>query len=434
MIPPRDTSTNDHVGDLLPAFINGTLDADAAMRVRGHLDRCAGCREELSEWEAIATATQVFADRQQVDAPALNGLWAEIEPSTPHRPGNGMLPHSAHARDAVRQGIADSSRHARARQTRRTPMSTTTIPTTRPRFALPAWTRHLRGVSTALLIAVIITLAVAAWGLSGIGGNDGNGGGDEPNGNFAAVPASTGEANMAGTPVTNMAGVACTVEPMTRDELIAHFQAANVATEPAYELYEQPREPSPEEAEAIGQTYREWQACMLMGNGGLQAMRFQSPWFTANTAGLFLDPSLSDTHRPISDEEIESFVDGLFDDTIPTPDVDGQFVIQAYPTASAEDSAASAGSGGSLPWYPTPALTPASVSSDGTPDVSVRWSPINPVISAEDIVITGPDTARVPGYIIDQRTGNVVQGTMVTYTFVNFDGQWLLDSYTDEAG
>src|SRR5690606_17310377 len=101
----------------------------------------------------------------------------------------------------------------------------------RPRFALPAWTRHLHGVSTGLLIAVIVALSVAAWGLNGIGGN---GGGDEPNGNFAAVPGSTGAANIASTPVTNMVGVACTVEPMTRDELIAHLQAANVATEPEY--------------------------------------------------------------------------------------------------------------------------------------------------------------------------------------------------------
>ena len=433
MIPPRDTSTDDHVGDLLPALINGTLDPETAMRVRGHLDRCTACREELTEWEAIATATQVFADRQQPTAPALDDVWAEIEPNTPHRPGNGTLSRSAQARAAVRQGITDSSWRDPALQSRRTTMSTTTLPTTRPRFALPAWTRHLHGVSTGLLIAVIVALSVAAWGLNGIGGN---GGGDEPNGNFAAVPGSTGAANIASTPVTNMVGVACTVEPMTRDELIAHFQAANVATEPEYALYEQPREPSPEESEAIVQTYLEWQACVLMGNGGLQAMRFQSPWLTANTSGLFLDPSQSSTHRPISDEAIEAFVDGLFDEPIPTPEVAGQSEIQPYPTASAGDSAASSGAGyaqaGNLPGHPTPALAPAS--SDGTPGVSVRWSPMDPIISAEDIVITGPDTARVPGYTVDQRTGNVVQATKVTYTFVEVDGQWLLDSYTDEAG
>lgn len=273
MNPPRDTSTNDHVGDLLPAFINGTLDADAAMRVRGHLDRCAGCREELSEWEAIATATQVFADRQQVDAPALNGLWAEIETSTPHRPGNGMLPHSAHARDAVRQGIADSSRHARARQTRRTPMSTTTIPTTRPRFALPAWTRHLRGVSTALLIAVIITLAVAAWGLNSLGGN---GGGDQPNSNFAAIP---------GSPVADSSSVylpepltaedapwieaispnECNAEPMSDREYVDAMYTDPGPLERSYEIV------SPadsEDAEAAVTVLRAHQACT---NGDMRA-------------------------------------------------------------------------------------------------------------------------------------------------------------------
>lgn len=84
-------------------------------------------------------------------------------------------------------------------------MSTTTISTSRPRFTLPAWTRHLHGVSTGLLIAVIIALAVTAWGLNGIGGN---GGGGEPNGNFAVV---------SGSPVADTSSVYLP-EPLTVED------------------------------------------------------------------------------------------------------------------------------------------------------------------------------------------------------------------------
>ena len=47
-----------HVSDLLPAYHNGTLDADDRMRVRAHLDECATCRAESNEWAATAGATR----------------------------------------------------------------------------------------------------------------------------------------------------------------------------------------------------------------------------------------------------------------------------------------------------------------------------------------------------------------------------------------
>ena len=45
---------NDHIDDLLPFYINQTLDeADIAL-VHAHLNRCAVCRTELETWESIA--------------------------------------------------------------------------------------------------------------------------------------------------------------------------------------------------------------------------------------------------------------------------------------------------------------------------------------------------------------------------------------------
>lgn len=48
---------NDHVDDLLPAYLNGTLDAPERRRVAGHLELCPVCRAELASWEAVRGAT-----------------------------------------------------------------------------------------------------------------------------------------------------------------------------------------------------------------------------------------------------------------------------------------------------------------------------------------------------------------------------------------
>ena len=58
-----------------------------------------------------------------------------------------------------------------------------------------------------------------------------------------------------------------------------------------------------------------------------------------------------------------------------------------------------------------------------------------PTIFAEDIVITGPDTAYAPVYFVNERTGEVSpDGPKITYGFVRVDGQWLIDSYREGVG
>jgi len=41
------TCTNTHIRELLPAFLEGSLDAGGTALVRGHLARCSDCSEEL---------------------------------------------------------------------------------------------------------------------------------------------------------------------------------------------------------------------------------------------------------------------------------------------------------------------------------------------------------------------------------------------------
>jgi hypothetical protein len=73
-------ATDDHVSDMLPAYINGTLDAETAARVAAHLPACAACRAELAEWRAIAGAAPMLYHHVSIPADAvLDRVWREID-------------------------------------------------------------------------------------------------------------------------------------------------------------------------------------------------------------------------------------------------------------------------------------------------------------------------------------------------------------------
>lgn len=73
---------HEHIADLLPAFVNGQLDAASARNVRAHLASCKPCQRELANWESIkGTANQVFASTPLPSAQLMSQVWAKIETS-----------------------------------------------------------------------------------------------------------------------------------------------------------------------------------------------------------------------------------------------------------------------------------------------------------------------------------------------------------------
>lgn len=69
-----------HVYGLLPAYLNGTLEAGEERRVDEHLRSCIRCRAELTSWEAVRNAVE--ASQEATPAPSsavLSGAIAEIE-------------------------------------------------------------------------------------------------------------------------------------------------------------------------------------------------------------------------------------------------------------------------------------------------------------------------------------------------------------------
>ena len=60
-----------HVADLLPAYLNGTLQAGDERRVDEHLRGCAACRAELPSWEAVRGAVGVSQAALPTPSPAV---------------------------------------------------------------------------------------------------------------------------------------------------------------------------------------------------------------------------------------------------------------------------------------------------------------------------------------------------------------------------
>jgi hypothetical protein len=72
--------TTEHVADMLPAYLNGTLDAGTAARVEAHLPGCAACRAELAEWRAIAEAAPMLYRQSPIPADTLlSRVWSEVD-------------------------------------------------------------------------------------------------------------------------------------------------------------------------------------------------------------------------------------------------------------------------------------------------------------------------------------------------------------------
>lgn len=101
---PRMSQNNQHISDLLPAYINGKLDAASAERARIHLETCEACRHELAAWEAVSGAAQLASASGPAPSPMLmNAVWAKIDAQE-----KAVAPHKSIKRLALHLGLVFS--------------------------------------------------------------------------------------------------------------------------------------------------------------------------------------------------------------------------------------------------------------------------------------------------------------------------------------
>lgn len=286
----------------------------------------------------------------------------------------------------------------------------------------PAWERVLSVVLAAVVVLTLGAGVLRVADISPIGGDEppattpfGGFGLDDGGDPGRIAPVATVGVDQESSSIPYPTADECTVEPLSRDEVVAHLTLANMATEPEYARYEQTIEPSAEDAAAIMRTFRMSQACHLNDRAFAYGMGLETPWYTADQSPLFLING-----RPVSDELIEEFADIAIADggsdilwppVYGTPPADGPEGMDATPDMVP------------IPDGATPVAFPTNSAGNA------------PTIFAEDIMITGPDTARATVYFVNTETLEVsIHSPNVWYEFVKVDGQWLLDAYHQSQG
>ena len=322
---------------------------------------------------------------------------------------------------ADKSGARSNLTASRRRQTMQVPIPATALWPTPQAVSqhLPAprrWGQFLSVMTTGLLVVIAVSLIVIAYGQFGMG--NGNGGNQDPT-HFAAAPIGTMSPDEVTSARPYPAPDVCTVDPMTRDEMIAHLNAANIATPTTYTRYQQWIKPSADDAEAILTAYDTWKACGLSTSqtGPEYQLRLQTPWFTANMLPMFYGFGLNESQRPVSEEVIEEHVDALLSENRG---------VEMDATAVAATPAAS-------PPAKTTTQTLIPIPEDATP-VTFEGGRSFPTLFAEDIAMTGPDTATAVVYFVNENTGAVNPGLVYTIEFVRVDGQWLINAYTEGNG
>lgn len=91
-------SENDHVAELLPAYLNGTLPPAEATRTRAHVAACAVCAAELADWRAIAVVARGEVAGAATAPAVLPRVWAVLDGAAASAGRNGVDLPGPHGR------------------------------------------------------------------------------------------------------------------------------------------------------------------------------------------------------------------------------------------------------------------------------------------------------------------------------------------------
>jgi len=295
------------------------------------------------------------------------------------------------------------------------PVATTPIPAPVP------LSRHRRRspwhamVNALIAATLILGLSVGIWREAGSPSLTAwlDSSGDGPN---AIIPAASPTADPARTSSSYPYPTSseCTITPLSREEVRAHYEAANGITAPSPVLYQQAIEPSNDDASAIMETFRMWQACGLSGRAMAYDLALVTPWFTASWSPWFID------NRPVPARTLDYLIELTLADESEHP-----AIAAKYPDVTSQRLPVYGPIG--TPADATPAMVP--VPADATPMTrAASQGRAFPSIFAKDIQVIGPDRARALAYFVYESTGEIAPTSPQSIDLVKVDGRWLIDS------
>lgn len=140
---------DEHVAALLPALINGTLDATVADGVRLHLAACATCRRNAKAWDAIAEGVRAAAVATEPFPDLMGPVWASLD-------GAGHAPLDRKETSTLADVTPLTLANGRA---------SLDLPTLRPsvrRHAPRRWVRAAEVAAVAALVLLLVGLGFPA--------------------------------------------------------------------------------------------------------------------------------------------------------------------------------------------------------------------------------------------------------------------------------
>jgi Putative zinc-finger len=106
----RATGADDHVLDLLPGLINGTLDGATALIASRHLATCAACAAERAQWQALRASVRAATALDTPPSPAMMERIFAVLDAAPALPTLAAAP----ARPSVGQRASAAGHFVRA--------------------------------------------------------------------------------------------------------------------------------------------------------------------------------------------------------------------------------------------------------------------------------------------------------------------------------
>ena len=74
---------HEQIIDLLPLYLNGSLDAASARQVRAHLASCTSCQIELATWQALQGASrQIYEETPLPSTQIMEQVWVRLDAPT----------------------------------------------------------------------------------------------------------------------------------------------------------------------------------------------------------------------------------------------------------------------------------------------------------------------------------------------------------------